>query len=329
VSFTASLSEIVQKNENGLLGTHLSWCRVRLGDVVSILNGFPFPSSQFKKGVGTRLLRIRDLLGSETDACYEGDYDPTYLVQPGELVVGMDGDFNSALWAGRVALLNQRVCKLTPHDRFYDRRFLAYVLPGYLNAINAETSSITVKHLSSRTVEDIPLPLPPLKEQTRIVEEVDRQLTRLSTAVTAFKRIQANLKRYRASVLKAACEGRLVPTEAELARAEGRDYEPADRLIAGILKERRAKWEANQLTKMQAAGKPPKDNKWKVNYPEPVAPDTSTLPELPEGWVSATLEQLSEKVTKDVTQNNLNKLSFSSIVAGWTRQKEFEIGCWR
>ncbi len=41
-------------------------------------------------------------------------------------------------------------------------------------------------------------------------------------------RALANLKRYRASVLKAACEGRLVPTEAELAREEGRDYEPAD-----------------------------------------------------------------------------------------------------
>lgn len=298
MSFTASLSEIFRKNENGLLGAHSTWSRVRLGDVVSILNGFPFPSSQFKKGAGTPLLRIRDVLRTETDTCYDGDYDPTYLVQPRELVVGMDGDFNSALWSGPVALLNQRVCKLTPDERFFDGRFLAYVLPGYLNAINAETSSITVKHLSSRTVENIPLPLPPLTEQRRIVEEVDSHLTRLRTAVAALRRIQANLKRYRASVLKAACEGRLVPTEAELARCEGRDYEPADRLLTRILKERRAKWEAEQLAKMQATSKPPKDDEWKAKYQEPSAPDASGIPELPDGWVWTTAEQLAERITK-------------------------------
>ena len=64
--------------------------------------------------------------------------------------------------------------------------------------------------------------------------------------ITALERARAKLKQYRASVLKAACEGRLVPTEAELARAEGRDYEPADRLLARILQERRARWEAEQ-----------------------------------------------------------------------------------
>jgi type I restriction enzyme S subunit len=63
-------------------------------------------------------------------------------------------------------------------------------------------------------------PLAPLKEQERIVAEIEKQLTRLDAAVAALKRVQANLKRYRASVLKAACEGRLVPTEAELARRE-------------------------------------------------------------------------------------------------------------
>jgi type I restriction enzyme, S subunit len=140
----------------------------------------------------------------------------------------------------------------------------------------------------------IQIPLPPSTEQRRIVGEIEKQFTRLEAAVEALKRTRANLKRYRASVLKAACEGRLVPTEAELARAEGRDYEPADRLLARILRERRARWEADQLAKMQAAGKPPKDDKWKVKYKEPTAPDASNLPQLPEGWAWATMPQLGE-----------------------------------
>ena len=62
----------------------------------------------------------------------------------------------------------------------------------------------------------------PSSEQHRIVAAVESYFTRLDDAVATLERVQRNLKRYRASVLKAAVEGRLVPTEAELARAEGR-----------------------------------------------------------------------------------------------------------
>ena len=93
---------------------------------------------------------------------------------------------------------------------------------------------------------DYSIPLPPLPEQHRIVAEIEKQFTRLDASVAALKRAQANLRRYRASVLKAACEGKLVPTEADLARVEGRDYEPASQLLDRILTERRAHWESQE-----------------------------------------------------------------------------------
>ncbi len=58
-------------------------------------------------------------------------------------------------------------------------------------------------------------PFPHSPEQHRIVAAIEAHFSRLDAAVAALRRVQANLKRYRASVLKAACEGRLVPTEAE------------------------------------------------------------------------------------------------------------------
>ena len=146
--------------------------------------------------------------------------------------------------------------------------------------------------------------LPPRNEQGKIVGEVEKQFTRLDAAVAALKRVQANLKRYRAAVLKAACEGRLVPTEAELARKEGRSYETGEQLLARILKERRAKWEAAQLARMQASGKPPTDDDWKRKYKEPEPPDTSDLPSLPEGWAWARAEQLCEFITKGTTPSS-------------------------
>ena len=157
--------------------------------------------------------------------------------------------------------------------------------------------STAVPGLSRDDYSVVPVAIPGHPEQRRIVAEIEKQLTCLDAAVAALKRVQANLKRYRASVLKAACEGRLVQTEAELARKEGCPYETGEQLLARILKERRAKWEAGQLTKMLAAGKPPKDNDWKKKYKDPAPPDTTSLPELPEGWAWATLEQLTSLVT--------------------------------
>src|ERR1019366_23198 len=113
-----------------------------------------------------------------------------------------------------------------------------------------------------KDISEFPMAIPPNREQGRAVDEIEKQFTRLDAATAALKRGQANRKRYRASVLKAACEGRLVPTEAELARQEGRDYEPADKLLQRILRERRTRWEADTLANMRAQGKSPKDRHW-------------------------------------------------------------------
>jgi type I restriction enzyme S subunit len=136
------------------------------------------------------------------------------------------------------------------------------------------------------------LPIPPAPEQRRIVDAIDSYLTRLDDAVASLERVQTKLKAYRASMLKAAVEGRLVPTEAALARTEKRDYEQAKVLLARMLKARRLGWEEGELAKLKTAGGTPKDDKWKANYEEPVAPDTSGLPELPEGWCWVSLDQL-------------------------------------
>ncbi|MBZ0100379.1 MAG: restriction endonuclease subunit S, partial [Taibaiella sp.] len=123
----------------------------------------------------------------------------------------------------------------------------------------------------------IPIPVLPLSQQKSTIAEIEKQFTRLDAGVAALKRAQANLKRYRAAVLKAACEGRLVPTEADLARKEGRSYETGEQLLARILEERRKK--------RQGRGK----------YKEPVGVDTKKLPTLPEGWVWASLDQIGQE----------------------------------
>jgi type I restriction enzyme S subunit len=198
---------------------------------------------------------------------------------------------------GKTAILgidastNQAVCGIQPKDGIR-RNYLFYFLQSQRANLVSLSQGGAQPNISQELVRATEIPIAPSNEQDRIVAEIEKQFTRLDAARAALKRVQANLKRYRASVLKAACEGRLVPTEAELARKEGRDYEPADQLLQRILRERRARWEADILAKMIASGKPPKDDRWKEKYREPSEPDTASLPDLPEGWCWAPVEQL-------------------------------------
>jgi len=274
MALTVPLSEIVEKSSNRLLGKHESWGRVLLGDVATVLNGFAFKSSEFSNSGEVPLIRIRDVGKDRSETTYLGEYDARYVVEPGELLVGMDGDFNCARWRGPRGLLNQRVCKITLKSDTFLPKFLDYTLPGYLKAINDVTSSVTVKHLSSRSIEEIPLPLPPKEVQERLVAEIEKQFSRLDEAVANLKRVKANLKRYKASVLKAAVEGKLT----EDWRMQHPNVEPASKLLERILAERRAKWK----------------EKGKGKYEEPVKPDTTTLQPPPKNWTWASVEQITE-----------------------------------
>lgn len=200
--------EIVRCSNSALLSKHPSWERVPLGHVAEVTNGFAFKSTLFNaNGVGVPLIRIRDVGQAGASTFYSGKYGNEYIVKPGSLVVGMDGDFRIARWTGPEALLNQRVCRITArNDTLYNEQFLFYVLPGYLDAIHAHTSSITVKHLSSNTMAETPLPLPPLTEQERIVAAIEEQFSRLDAAEASLRRAQRNLDRMRTAVLHVAAQ---------------------------------------------------------------------------------------------------------------------------
>lgn len=272
MSFGEDIVKIVEENATGLLGKHASWHRVPAAQVIEIINGFPFESKGFNNEKGTPVLRIRDILKGKTETFFEGKVDPkACYVSNGDIVIGMDGDFNSCIWQGGLVLLNQRVCKVETNQAFYDQKFFSYLLPGYLRAIHAQTSAVTVKHLSSNTIKEIPLPLPPFNEQKRIVDKIEQLFSNLDEGEALLKQVQKQLATYRQSVLKAAVTGELTK---EWREANNHRLESGDALLKRILKARRENW------------------KGRGKYAEPVAPDTVTLQKIPEKWTWASLDQL-------------------------------------
>ena len=228
---------------------------------------------------------------------------PTTMLEAGSVVVVVrSGILRHSLPVAvtRVdATLNQDLKGLRPSPAFVPD-YVAYALRRYEDILlqTCSKTGTTVQSVEFPEFLRFQIPVAPLSEQQRIVAAIEEQFTRLDAAVAGLKRTRANLKRYRAAVLAAACSGRLVPTEAELAAREGRGYEPADQLLERILRERQERWEADQLAKMQALGKVATSETWKRKYKQPLRPDHEILPNetLPDGWTWATLGQLAWSV---------------------------------
>ena len=144
------------------------WDLRRFGSALEFQVGFPFSSSFFNQdGQGIRLVKNRDLKSDDQVFHYSGKYSEDFLVQDGDVLVGMDGDFLPCLWSKGPALLNQRVGRVVPLTCL-DRVFAFHFLIEPLKEIENATSSTTVKHLSHGDIKDIEKPLPKVDEQTAI-----------------------------------------------------------------------------------------------------------------------------------------------------------------
>ena len=144
-----------------------------LTEVCNIQYGYPFDSSKFSETEGVPLIRIRDVTRGYSETFTTEEYKSEYLVYSGDLLIGMDGEFNIARWGEIPALLNQRVCRLIP-SKAIDKGYLYYYMPTALKEIEAKTPFVTVKHLSAKELNKIKIPLPPLDEQRKIAAVLDK-----------------------------------------------------------------------------------------------------------------------------------------------------------
>ncbi len=174
------------------------------------------------------------------------------------------------------ARVNQHVCILRPNSAV-EPRFLSYLLatPAMQEEILDEESGATRQALTKAKILDFDIPIPPLAEQRRIVAKVEELTARSRAARAALAEVPTLLEQFRQSVLASAFRGDLTADW----RAKNPTAEPASVLLDRIRAERRKHWETKYPKKKYAA-------------PEPV--DDSELPELPEGWCWASVDELAE-----------------------------------
>ena len=179
------------------------WVEKPLGELLVVQNGHAFSSKKFSTTEGIPLIRIRDLNpGTGTKTNFQGEFDPQFLVNRGDLLIGMDGEFRCNIWNGPEALLNQRVCRLQNFSEKLFPKFLFYGINKYLKEIEDVTGFTTVKHLSSKSIKAITFPIPPLSEQERIVGILDEAFEGIAAATAQAEKNLHNARELFQSVLQ-------------------------------------------------------------------------------------------------------------------------------
>jgi type I restriction enzyme S subunit len=270
-----------------------SWAVAPLNDIALVIQGQSPPGESYNSdGVGLPFFQGKAEFGTITPKPSKWCTQPRKIAEANDVLISVRAPVGPTNLAAERCAIGRGLAAIRPLDDIPARFILFYLRQSAQLLVDKATGS-TFEAIAGDTLRAHPIAIAPISEQHRIVEAIDSYLTRLDDSARTLERVQRNLKRYRASVLNAAVEGRLVPTEAELSRAEGRDYEPASLLLERILAERRQRWEEDQLSKMNAKGKSPKGESWKAKYDAPMPPDIAELPELAEGWCWTTIDALT------------------------------------
>ena len=277
-----------------------SWEWVRVKHFTTLYNGRAFKPSDWTD-TGLPIVRIQNLNNQNSPYnLYNGFVEPEYQLYGGELLFAWSGtpgtSFGAHIWCGKEAVLNQHIFRLDFSEKVIYKPYYMYALNQRIGElIKAAHGSAGLQHVTKGVFENTLIPIPPYKEQIRIVNK----LNQLAPAFSSYSKISNSIKKLnnefpeklKKSILQDAVQGKLVPQD------------PADEPASVLLERIRA--EKEQLIK---AGKIKRDKHESVifrrdnSYYEKVDEierciDDEIPFEIPESWEWCRLKSLTENIT--------------------------------
>ena len=268
---------ILDEEISFLLPQGWAWCR--LVDAGQFINGLAFKPTDWG-AVGRPIIRIQNLSGRNLEYNRTAaDFDPTVLVQDGDILVSWSATLDAYIWRGEEGVLNQHIFRVLPAP-LADKGYIFWLLKWVIRQLaeSDHAHGLVMSHINRGPFLARPIPLPPLAEQKRIVAKVNElmalcdrleaQQLKRNTRHTALSRATlsrfaeaptpANLdflfhKTYaitpadlRKSILTLAVQGKLVPQDS--------NDEPTDELLAQCLAERQKCKQATTSSVQKIAG---------------------------------------------------------------------------
>lgn len=247
-----------------------------LKDVAHVIMGQSPPSSAYNdERSGLPFFQGKTEFGSLYPTPRKWCSMPTKIAESEDILMSIRAPVGPTNIAIERACIGRGLAAIRPKDGLRVR-WLLYAFRAMESKIDSLGTGTTFKAISGDVLRHLEVPIAPLAYQDQAIEELEKQFSRLDEAVTNLQRVKANLKRYKASVLKSAVEGRLVETEATLARREGRTYETGEQLLQRAIDGRSGGGKATR-SKAGLAAMP-----------------SANLREIPEGWTWTTTGQVCE-----------------------------------
>ena len=268
----------------------MSWDRQPLGSICEIVSGITKDSKKqgddyrevpYLRVANVQRLRL-DLSEVKTIPARESAI-ASYRLEPGDILLNEGGDRDKLgrgwIWQGQISecIHQNHVFRARLRNGQAIPKWIAYFANtdearAYFLATGKQTTNLA--SISTKNLSALPVPLPPVNVQEEIVAEIDTQLSRLDETITTLQAIQAKLKQARASILKAAVEGRLVDAKPTL-----HDGQLGGQTLTSV--------EDGDSDRSSTAGKL---SKKKASFNVPV--DVASAP-LPDGWRWTTVDQES------------------------------------
>lgn len=266
------------------------WVKTTLGEVIQPSRARALPSEAPELPyVGMEHVEAQTMMLLERGST-SGLKSSSVRFKKGDVLYGKMRPYLNKVWLAEFDGLCSAEFLVFPKTDGLDAQLFAYRLNSqeFVNFANHQVSGDRPR-VDFEKLASFPHLLPPADEQKRIAAQLDALLSRVAAGEAAARRALERLKHYRAAVLHAAVTGELTSDW----RKTHKPDETGAQLLKRLLAERRASWEEAELKRLQAIGKPPKDDKWRKRYNEPVEPQTAEIISLPKGWAWASVEQIS------------------------------------
>lgn len=186
------------------------WVLTSLGEVANYINGRAFKPYEWK-AAGIPIVRIQNLTNSSASFNYtDQQHEEKFRLKNGDLLIAWSASLGAFIWSGGEAWLNQHIFRAEPFENAVIKEFLYYAVTVAIRDLYDKAHGTGMVHVTKPVFESHPIPIPPLKEQRRIVAKLDRLLARVKAAQERLATIPHILKRFRQSVLDAATKGSLI-----------------------------------------------------------------------------------------------------------------------
>jgi type I restriction enzyme, S subunit len=193
------------------------WEAKPVKEAADVTYGFPFQSDNFNTdGIGTPVIRIRDVPRGFSQTFTSDDADLKYHVSNGDILVGMDGDFHMCIWSGGHAFQNQRVARFESRGEIGNYHlFLALEKP--IQGFNKTIVGTTVAHLGDMHIKTIQILWPPAELRAKARDALEP----MSQAVITLKSQIRSLHRTRDLLLPRLLSGKCKLAKEGLISANG------------------------------------------------------------------------------------------------------------